>query len=56
MCSSQSCKHGLVDAKRAEDYPFCSYSWLLEKADDDFQDTVMNQPINRVNVLDNFDN
>ncbi|MEP7135995.1 MAG: transposase [Chloroflexota bacterium] len=49
-------KHGLVDAKRAEDYPFCSYRWFLEKADDDFRDTVMNQPIDRVDVFDDFDN
>jgi putative transposase len=46
-------KHGLV--RNAEDYPFCSYRWFLEKADDTFQDTVMNQPIDRVDIFDNFD-
>ena len=48
-------KHRLVDVKRAEDYPFCSYRWFLEKADDDFRDVVMNQPIDRVDVFDEFD-
>jgi len=48
-------KHGLADAKRAEDYPFCSYRWFLEKADDDFRNAVMNQPIDRVDVFDEFD-
>ncbi len=47
--------HGLVGAKRAEDYPFCSYRWFLEKADDEFRDVVMNQPIDRVDVFDEFD-
>ena len=46
-------KHGLID--RAEDYPFCSYRWFLEKADEDFQDTVMNQPIDRMDMFDDFD-
>jgi len=46
-------KHGL--AENAEDYPFCSYRWFLEKAEDDFQNAVMNQPIDRVDIFDNFD-
>jgi putative transposase len=46
-------KHGLTG--NAEDYPFCSYRWFLEKAADDFRDTVMNQPIDRVNIFDDFD-
>jgi putative transposase len=46
-------KHGLVES--AEDYPFCSYRWFLEKADNDFRDAVMNQPIDRVDVVDDFD-
>lgn len=46
-------KHGLV--QNAEDYPFCSYRWFLEKADVEFRDTVMNQPIDRVEVEDDFD-
>ncbi|MBM3181450.1 MAG: hypothetical protein FJZ86_14000 [Chloroflexi bacterium] len=46
-------KHGL--AENAEEYPFCSYSWFLEKADVSFQNTVMNQPIDRVDIYDDFD-
>ena len=46
-------KHGLVE--NAEDYPFCSYRWFLEQADDDFQEMVTNQPIDRVGVYDDFD-
>jgi len=47
-------KHGL--AENAEDYPFCSYRWFMEKTDDGFRETVMNQPIDRVDVFDDFDN
>jgi putative transposase len=46
-------KHGLVE--NAEDYPFCSYRWFLEKADDEFRESVMNQPIDRVEIEDDFD-
>jgi len=46
-------KHRLVE--NAEEYPFCSYRWFLEKADDSFRDTVMSQPIDRVDVFDEFD-
>lgn len=46
-------KHGLVE--NAEDYPFCSYKWFLEKADLDLQKKVMNQPIDRVDIEDDFD-
>jgi len=46
-------KHGLV--KNPEDYPFCSYRWFMEKTDDGFRETVMNQPIDRVDVFDDFD-
>ena len=46
-------KHGL--AQNAEDYPFCSYRWFLEKADESFQGMVMNQPIDRVDIFDDFD-
>jgi len=46
-------KHGLVE--NAEEYQFCSYRWFLEKSDDDFRNAVMNQPINRVNIFDDFD-
>jgi putative transposase len=46
-------KHGLV--QNAEDYPFCSYRWFLEKADEFFRGTIMNQPIDRVEIFDEFD-
>lgn len=46
-------KHGLV--QNAEDYPFCSYKWFLEQADDEFQKQVMDQPIDRVDIEDDFD-
>jgi putative transposase len=46
-------KHKLVE--NAEDYPFCSYRWFLEKADSDFRGVVTNQPIDRVNIFDDFD-
>jgi len=46
-------KHGLVE--NTEDYPFCSYRWFLEKADNDFQEAIKNQPIGRVNIFDEFD-
>jgi putative transposase len=46
-------KHGLVE--NAEDYPFCGYRWFLNKADESFRDIVMNQPIDRVDIFDEFD-
>ena len=46
-------KHGLIEA--AEDYPFCSYRWFLDNADESFQNTVLNQAIDRVDVFDDFD-
>ncbi|MCC6300406.1 MAG: hypothetical protein IT314_14020 [Anaerolineales bacterium] len=46
-------KHGLV--KNAEEYPFCSYNWFLEKADRDFREAVMNQPMDRIDIEDDFD-
>jgi len=46
-------KHGLV--RNAEEYPFCSYKWFLEKAEDEFRKRVMNQPIDRIEIEDDFD-
>jgi putative transposase len=46
-------KHRL--AENAAEYPFCSYRWFLEKADEKFQSVVMNQLIDRVDVYDDFD-
>jgi putative transposase len=45
-------KHGI--AERAEDYPFCSYRWFLENALEEFQRSVLSQPIDRVKVFDLF--
>ncbi len=45
-------KHGLVE--NAIDYPFCSYGWFIEQGDETLKRQVFAQPINRVNVIDNF--
>lgn len=44
--------HGLVD--RPEDYRFCSARWLLQNATPAFSRTLMEFPIDRVNVEDDF--
>ena len=45
-------KHGL--AKKAEDYPFCSYKWFVEHGDEEFKERVFAQPINRLGIFDDF--
>jgi putative transposase len=45
-------KHGLVDD--AEQYPFCSYKWFIENGDKSLREQVFSQPINRINVKDDF--
>ena len=45
-------KHGLVD--NAMNYPFCSYRWFIEQCGDDLKGQVFNQPIDKVNVFDDF--
>lgn len=45
-------KHGLVE--NAMDYPFCSFRWFTEKANEDLREQVLNQPIDKVNVFDGF--
>jgi putative transposase len=45
-------KHGLVD--RAEDYPYCSYSWFINNADPVFRDKVLNQSFDRLRIMDDF--
>lgn len=45
-------KHGLI--QNAEDYPFCSYSWFLEKAEDNFKLQILNQPFEKTNIIDDF--
>jgi putative transposase len=43
-------KHGVVE--RAEDYPFCSYRWFLDRAETEWQVRVMSQPIDRIRVVE----
>lgn len=45
-------KHGLV--QNEIDYPFCSYKWFLEKSNDELKDQVFSQPIDRLNIVDDF--
>jgi len=45
-------KHGIVE--RPEDYPFCSYCWFMEAAEQDFIDKVLAQLIDHVHVKDDF--
>jgi putative transposase len=45
-------KHGLVED--ATDYPFCSYRWFIEQGDDVLKLQVTSQPIDRINVFDEF--
>jgi putative transposase len=45
-------KHGL--ANNAIGYPFCSYKWFVEHAEDNLKAQVLNQPIDNVGVFDSF--
>jgi putative transposase len=45
-------KHELVDDPM--EYPYCSYGWFIENADGNLKDQVLNQPINKVKVFDDF--
>ena len=45
-------KHGL--AEDAYDYPFCSYRWFMEQSDNELKQQVFNQPIDRLNIFDEF--
>jgi len=45
-------KHGLID--NATDYPFCSYKWFIERGDDILKEQVFDQPVDKVNVFDEF--
>jgi putative transposase len=45
-------KHGLVE--NSIDYPFCSYKWFIEQGDNDMKEQVVNQPIDQINVFDDF--
>ena len=45
-------KHGLID--NALNYPYCSYKWFIEQGDDVLKEQVFDQPIDKVNVFDDF--
>lgn len=45
-------KHRLVDD--ALDYPYCSYRWFVESGDEVLKKQVFDQPIDRLNVFDDF--
>ena len=45
-------KHGHVE--KPEDYRFSSYRWFVEMAKPEFQHLVFSQPIDRLNLHDNF--
>jgi len=45
-------KHGYV--VNAEDYPFCSYKWFLETESLEFRSLIFSQPIDQVNIKDDF--
>lgn len=45
-------KHGLVESPI--DYPYCSYKWFVEQSDNNFKSLGFDQPIDKVNVFDEF--
>lgn len=45
-------KHGLADD--AFNYPFCSYKWFIEQANEDLKERVFHQPMDRLNIFDDF--
>jgi len=45
-------KHGLID--NALNYPFCSYKWFIEQGEDGLKKQVFDQPIDKVDVFDDF--
>jgi putative transposase len=45
-------KHGLVED--ATEYAFCSYRWFMEQGDDVLKEQVNRQPVDNVNVFDEF--
>lgn len=45
-------KHGLVE--NAINYPYCSYKWFFEQSDNDLKEQVSTQPIDKVDVFDDF--
>jgi len=45
-------KHGLVDCP--EDYSFCSYDWFMRNSEKSFRDSVLQQPMELINIRDDF--
>jgi len=45
-------KHGLLE--NAIDYPFCSYRWFMEQGDDILKERVFAQPIDKIDVFDDY--
>lgn len=45
-------KHRLVDD--AIEYPYCSYRWFVESGDKELKMQVFEQPIDKVNIFDDF--
>jgi len=45
-------KHELTDD--ASNYPYCSYSWFMERGDDELKEQVFKQPTDRLNIFDDF--
>ncbi len=40
--------------QNAADYPFCSFRWFVERAEEKFRQQVLAQPCDRVHVKDDF--
>jgi putative transposase len=45
-------KLGLVE--NAADYPYCSYRWFFNQGDCHLKEQVLKQPIDKINVFDDF--
>ncbi len=45
-------KHGLVED--AVDYPFCSYRWFIEQGDKELKRQVLDQPVDKGKIFDDF--
>ena len=45
-------KHGLID--NAMNYAFCSYRWFVDRGDERLSQQVFAQPIDHVNIVDDF--
>jgi putative transposase len=45
-------KHGIVDCP--EDYGFCSYDWFMRNSDSSHRNKVFHQPMELINVKDDF--